>query len=214
SEDDVARIVQLYGVDPTRPALVQVSRFDPWKDPLGVIDVYRRLKASTPGLQLSLVGSMATDDPEGWRIYQQVLRYAGMDPDLTIWSNLDGVGAVEVNAFQQAATVVLQKSLREGFGLTVSEALWKGKPVIAGRVGGIPMQLGDTGGRLVDTIDGAVEAGRELLADPALRQRLGEGGRERVRHHFLSTREVRDHLSLLRALNEHDRALLPTGIAA
>ena len=123
-----------------------------------MIDVYRRVKATVPGLQLSLVGSMATDDPEGWRIYQQVLRYAGVDPDLTIWSNLDGVGAVEVNAFQQASTVVLQKSLREGFGLTVSEALWKGRPVVAGRVGGIPMQLGETGGRLVDTIDGAVDA--------------------------------------------------------
>ena len=205
-------VVARFGVDPGRPLLLQVSRFDPWKDPLGVIDVYRRVKASVPGLQLSLVGSMATDDPEGWRIYQQVLRYAGVDPDLTILSNLDGVGAVEVNAFQQASTVVLQKSLREGFGLTVSEALWKGKPVVAGRVGGIPMQLGDTGGRLVDTIDGAVDACAELLGDAGLRQRLGEGGRERVRQHFLSTREVRDHLSLLRALQEDDASLLPKGI--
>ncbi|HXR26420.1 MAG TPA: hypothetical protein VN771_01035, partial [Candidatus Baltobacteraceae bacterium] len=93
-------------------------------------------------------------------------------------------------------------------------ALWKGKPVVAGRVGGIPMQLGDTGGRLVDTIDGAVEACSELLGDPELRRRLGEGGRERVRHHFLSTREVRDHLALLRALKEDDAGLLPTGITA
>jgi trehalose synthase len=207
-------VVARFGVDPGRPLLLQVSRFDPWKDPLGVIDVYRRLKATTPGLQLSLVGSMATDDPEGWRIYQQVLRYAGVDPDLTILSNLDGVGAVEVNAFQQASTVVLQKSLREGFGLTVSEALWKGKPVVAGRVGGIPMQLGDTGGRLVDTVDGAVDACAELLGDPDLRRRLGEGGRERVRHHFLSTREVRDHLGLLRSLQERDPKLMPVGVVA
>jgi trehalose synthase len=207
-------VVARFGVDPGRPLLLQVSRFDPWKDPLGVIDVYRRLKATTPGLQLSLVGSMATDDPEGWRIYQQVLRYAGVDPDLTILSNLDGVGAVEVNAFQQASTVVLQKSLREGFGLTVSEALWKGKPVVAGRVGGIPMQLGDTGGRLVDTVDGAVAACAELLGDADLRRRLGEGGRERVRHHFLSTREVRDHLGLLRSLQEHDPTLMPAGVLA
>jgi trehalose synthase len=157
---------------------------------------------------------MATDDPEGWRIYQQVLRYAGVDPDLTILSNLDGVGAAEVNAFQQASTVVLQKSLREGFGLTVSEALWKGRPVVAGRVGGIPMQLGDTGGRLVDSIDGAVDACAELLGDADLRQRLGEGGRERVRHHFLSTREVHDHLGLMRSLREGDPSLMPRGIAA
>jgi trehalose synthase len=211
---DAGPVVARFGVDPERPLLLQVSRFDPWKDPLGVIDVYHRLKATMPGLQLSLVGSMATDDPEGWRIYQQVLRYAGVDPDLTILSNLDGVGAVEVNAFQQASTVVLQKSLREGFGLTVSEALWKGKPVVAGRVGGIPMQLGDTGGRLVDTVDGAVAACAELLSDPALRRQLGEGGRERVRHHFLSTREVRDHLGLLRSLQERDPKLMPTGVIA
>jgi trehalose synthase len=207
-------VVARFGIDPDRPLLLQVSRFDPWKDPIGVIDAYRRLKVETPGLQLALVGSMATDDPEGWRVYQQVLRHAGEDDDLVILSNLDGVNAAEVNAFQQASTIVLQKSLREGFGLTVSEALWKAKPVVAGRVGGIPMQLGDTGGRLVDSIDGTVDACRELLGDPDLRRRLGEGGRERVRHHFLSTREVHDHLSLLRALQERDARLLPQGIAA
>ena len=157
---------------------------------------------------------MATDDPEGWRIYQQVLRYAGVDPDLTILSNLDGVGAVEVNAFQQASTVVLQKSLREGFGLTVSEALWKGKPVVAGRVGGIPMQLGDTGGRLVDSIDGAVDACCELLGDPALRRRAGRGRpRTRPPPLPLDARGARSP-GLLRALQEDDPSLMPTGIAA
>jgi len=206
-------VVARFGIDPDRPLLLQVSRFDPWKDPNGVIDVYRRLRADTPGLQLALVGSMATDDPEGWRVYQQVLRHAGEDDDLVILSNLDGVNAREVNAFQQASTIVLQKSLREGFGLTVSEALWKARPVVAGRVGGIPMQLGDTGGRLVDSIDGAVEACHELLADADLRRRLGEGGRERVRRFFLSTREVHDHLALLRALHEQDDRLMPRGIA-
>ncbi|MFI5262212.1 MAG: glycosyltransferase [Candidatus Limnocylindrales bacterium] len=207
-------VVARFGIDPQRPLLLQVSRFDPWKDPLGVIDAYRRVKAEMPGVQLALVGSMATDDPEGWRVYQQVLRHAGEDDDLVVLSNLDGVNSREVNAFQQASTIVLQKSLREGFGLTVTEALWKGKPVIAGRVGGIPMQLGDTGGRLVDSVDDTVQACRDLLGDADLRRRLGEGGRERVRQHFLSTREVRDHLALLRALKEHDDGLLPRGIAA
>ena len=123
SDDDVRRIVQLYGVDPTRPALVQVSRFDPWKDPLGVIDVYHAVKAEYPGMQLVMVGSMANDDPEGMEYYQRTKDYAGDDPDVKLLSNLDGVGNVEVNAFQRFAAVILQKSLREGFGLTISEGL-------------------------------------------------------------------------------------------
>ena len=212
SEQVLAAILGRFGADPARPLLLQVSRFDPWKDPLGVIDMYRRVKAEVPAVQLALVGSMATDDPEGWRIYQQVLRYAGLDDDLLVLTNLDGVHAPEVAAFQQAATVVVQKSLREGFGLTVSEALWKGRPVVGGRVGGIPMQLGDTGGRLVTSVDEAVVACLELLRDATLRRQLGEGGRERVRRHFLSTRDLRDHLALLAALRSGDRSLLPRGI--
>jgi trehalose synthase len=155
---------------------------------------------------------MATDDPEGWQIYKQVLRYAGHDPDLHILTNLDGVGALEVNAFQRSSEVVLQKSLREGFGLTVSEALWKGVPVVAGRVGGIPMQLGDTGGRLVSSVEEAAAACVELLRDPALRHSLGQGGRERVRRHFLSTRNLRDYLALFTALRTGDRSLVPAGV--
>jgi trehalose synthase len=200
------------GVDPHRPLLLQVSRFDPWKDPKGVIEVYRTVKREIPDVQLSLVGSMATDDPEGWRIYKEILRYAGQDPDLTILTNLDGVGALEVNAFQRAAEVVLQKSLREGFGLTVSEALWKGVPVVGGRVGGIPMQIGDgVGGRLVTTNDEATAASLELLRDAELRHRLGVAGRERVRRNFLSTRNLRDYLRLFNALRTGDHSLVPTG---
>lgn len=200
------------GVDPHRPLLLQVSRFDPWKDPQGVIEVYRTVKREIPDVQLSLVGSMATDDPEGWRIYKEILRYAGQDPDLTILTNLDGVGALEVNAFQRAAEVVLQKSLREGFGLTVSEALWKGVPVVGGRVGGIPMQIGDgVGGRLVTTNDEATAASLELLRDGELRHRLGVAGRERVRRNFLSTRNLRDYLRLFNALRTGDGSLVPTG---
>lgn len=205
-------IVYRYGVDPHRPLLLQVSRFDPWKDPKGVIDAYRRVKKDVPDVQLALVGSMATDDPEGWTIYKDVLRYAAMDEDLHLMTNLDGVGSVEVNAFQRASEVVLQKSLREGFGLTVSEALWKGVPVVAGRVGGIPIQLGNTGGRLVDNVDEAAAACVELLHDPALRHALGQGGRERVRRHFLSTRNLRDYLALFTALRDRNPDLVPTGI--
>jgi len=207
-------IAYRFGVDPARPLLLQVSRFDPWKDPKGVIEVYRAVKREVPDVQLALVASMATDDPEGWQIYKDVLRFAGQDPDLSIVTNLDGVGAVEVNAFQRASEVVLQKSLREGFGLTVSEALWKGVPVVAGNVGGIPMQLGDTGGRLVSSIDGATAACLELLRDPELRRSLGEGGRERVRRHFLSTRNLRDYLALFTALRTGDRSRVPAGIEA
>ena len=200
------------GVDPHRPLLLQVSRFDPWKDPQGVIEAYRAVKREIPQVQLSLVGSMATDDPEGWRIYRDILRFAGQDPDLTILTNLDGVGALEVNAFQRAADVVLQNSLREGFGLTVSEALWKGVPVVGGRVGGIPMQIGeDVGGRLVTTTDEATAACLELLRDDQLRHRMGIAGRERVRRNFLSTRNLRDYLRLFNALRTGDRSLVPTG---
>jgi trehalose synthase len=208
-------VVHRLGVDPNRPLLLQVSRFDPWKDPKGVIDVYRAVKQEIPGIQLALVGSMATDDPEGWLIYKDVLRYAGVDPDISILTNLDGVGAVEVNAFQHASEVVLQKSLREGFGLTVSEALWKGVPVVGGRVGGIPMQIGDNeAGRLVESVDEAIAACLELLRDDDLRRRLGEVGRERVRKHFLSTRNLRDYLGLFNALKTGDRSTVPTGIQA
>jgi trehalose synthase len=207
-------VVFRFGLDPHRPLLLQVSRFDPWKDPMGVIDVYREVKREVADVQLALIGSMATDDPEGWRVYKEVLRYASVDPDLSILSNLDGVGSLEVNAFQRSSEVVLQKSLREGFGLTVSEARWKGIPVVGGRVGGIPMQIGhDECGRLVSKTAEAVAACLELLADEGLRHALGEAGHERVRRYFLSTRNLRDYLALFNALRTGDRSLVPTGEA-
>jgi trehalose synthase len=208
-------VVYRFGVDPHRPLLLQVSRFDPWKDPKGVIDVYHRVKRDVPDVQLALIGSMATDDPEGWRIYRDILRFAGSDEDLLVLSNLDGVGALEVNAFQRASEVVLQKSIREGFGLTVSEAMWKGIPVVGGRVGGIPLQIGENaGGRLVESVDAATEACLELLADPSLRHNLGHAGRERVRRYFLSTRNMRDYLRLFTALRTGDRTLVPAGLGS
>jgi trehalose synthase len=208
-----AAVVHGFGLDPARPLLLQVSRFDPWKDPLGVIDAYRAVKREIPAVQLALVGSMASDDPEGWRIYEEVKTHAGADPDIALLSNLDGVGSPEVNAFQLVSQVVLQKSLREGFGLTVSEALWKGVPVVGGRVGGIPMQIGrDECGRLVSSVDEAAVACLELLRDGDLRHRLGAAGHERVRRFFLSTRNLRDYLALFGALRTGDRALIPTGV--
>src|SRR5205814_10256586 len=123
SPEDAAYIVDQFGIDIDRPLLTQVSRFDPWKDPLGVIDAYRLVKEEHPDVQLALVGSMAHDDPEGWDYYNQTVHYAAGDPDVYILSNLNNIGAVEVNAFQSHSGAVVQKSIREGLGLTVSEAL-------------------------------------------------------------------------------------------
>ena len=130
SPDDAAFVCEQFGIDIDRPLICQVSRFDPWKDPIGVIDAYRMVNEEIPEVQLALVGSMATDDPEGWEFFHQTYRYADGDPDIKILNNLNNVGAIEVNAFQSQADVVIQKSIREGFGLTVTEALWKGRPVV------------------------------------------------------------------------------------
>src|ERR671936_456569 len=147
SPEDAAYIVDQFGVDVDRPLLTQVSRFDPWKDPLGVIDAYRVVKERFPDVQLALVGSMAHDDPEGWEYYNRTVEHAAGDSDIYILSNMNNVGAVEVNAFQVHSQALIQKSIREGFGLTVTEALWKGRPIVAGRAGGIVDQIqdGETG---------------------------------------------------------------------
>jgi trehalose synthase len=177
--------------------MCQVSRFDPWKDPLGVIDAYRQVKQQVDDVQLALVGSMATDDPEGWDFFQQTHEHAAGDEDIKILNNLNNVGAIEVNAFQSQADVVLQKSIREGFGLTVSEALWKARPTIAGNVGGIPLQIQDREtGYLVNSPDEAAQACIEALSDPELGKRLGRAGKEYVRTHFLMPRLLRDWLRI------------------
>jgi trehalose synthase len=196
ARDTIAR----FGFDPGHSLVVQVARFDPWKDPLGVIAAFERARERVPATQLALVGSLATDDPEGWSILEDVNRRAADVPGCVVLSNLDGVGAHEVNAFQRAADVAVQKSLREGFGLTVSEALWKGTPVVGGRAGGIPMQLGDDSELLVDSVEECGDRIAALLEDPALRAKHGREGRERVRRSFLLTRLLRDELRLLRAL--------------
>jgi trehalose synthase len=201
SAREAADIVKMYGVDPHRPLIVQVSRFDPWKDPLGVIDVYRAAKQEFPDVQLALVGSMAHDDPEGMEYYQRTRDYADNDPDIHLLSNLDGVGNVEVNAFQRQATVVLQKSLREGFGLTIAEGLWKNRPVIGGDVGGIPLQIQDgQTGYLVSSVQQCAERTLQILRDPDAARAMAERGREEVRHNFLSTANLRNYLRLFNEL--------------
>ena len=197
SPDDEAFVCEQFGIDVDRRLICQVSRFDPWKDPIGVIDAYRQVTAEIPEVQLALVGSMATDDPEGWEFFQRTFEYAAGDPDIKILNNLNNVGAIEVNAFQSQSDVVLQKSIREGFGLTVTEAIWKGRPTVAGNVGGIPLQIvdGETG-FLVDSPEQCAQRCIEILSDPELGMRLGRAGKERVRRKFLSPRLLRDWMEL------------------
>lgn len=201
STDDAIYICGQFGIDVDRPLLCQVSRFDPWKDPLGVIDAYRIVKEVHPDVQLALVGSMATDDPEGWDYFNATVSHADGDPDIHIFNNFNNVGSIEVNAFQSHADVVIQKSIREGFGLTVTEAIWKARPTIGGDVGGIPLQIRDgESGFLVSTVEQCAERALEILADPTLGKRLGRAGKETARAHFLTPRLLRDWLSLFRQL--------------
>lgn len=196
---EAARAADLdrYPFDADEPLVVQVSRFDPWKDPLGVIEAYREATSSIPDAQLALVGAMPDDDPEGAAVYREVADAAGDDPSIHLLTDLPDAG---INAIQRGADVVLQKSLREGFALTVSEALWKETPVVGTTVGGIPLQIEDgTNGYLVAPEDVSAAADRvsRLLADGSLNRRLGERGRETVRDRFLLPRLVADYLALL-----------------
>jgi trehalose synthase len=197
----VAEIIKQYGVRPNDPLLVQVSRFDPWKDPIGVIESYRIVREEFPDLQLVLAGSMATDDPEGFHYWELANEARAGDASVHLLSNIQQIGNVQINAFQRAADVVIQKSLREGFGLTVSEGMWKGRPVIGGRCGGITLQIEEgVNGFLVDDVDTAAKRTADLLRDPPRSDAMGEAGREHVRRSFLSTRELEDWLRLFNDL--------------
>jgi trehalose synthase len=201
SPEDAAFVCDQFGVDVDRPLMCQVSRFDPWKDPLGVIDAYRLVTAEMPEVQLALVGSMATDDPEGWEFFNSTLEYAAGDPDIKILNNLNNVGSIEVNAFQSQAEVLIQKSTREGFGLTVSEALWKARPFIGGNVGGIPLQVHDgQTGYLVNSPEECADRALRILRDPDLGKRLGRAGKEHVRKRFLTPRLLRDWTDIFKGL--------------
>ncbi|HEU4656780.1 MAG TPA: glycosyltransferase [Capillimicrobium sp.] len=206
SPEDAAYVCQQFGIDVDRPLMCQVSRFDPWKDPLGVIDAYRIVKERIPEVQLALVGSMASDDPEGWDFFNATIAHADGDPDIHILNNFNNVGAIEVNAFQSHADVVIQKSTREGFGLTVSEAIWKGKPFIGGDVGGIPLQVENgVSGYLVRDVEGCAARVIDILQDPALGKALGRRGKEHVRRHFLMPRYLRDYLRIFHELQGNGR---------
>ena len=205
SAEDAAYVVDQFGIHLERPLLTQISRFDPWKDPLGVIDAYRMVRQTHPDVQLALVGSMAHDDPEGWDYYNRTVAHAAGDPDIFILSNLNNIGSVEVNAFQVHSAAAIQKSIREGFGLTVTEALWKSRPTIGGRAGGIRAQIrdGETGW-LVDSVEECADACRVILDDPGSAAARARRGKEDVRQRFLMPRLLRDWLALFNRLDGNE----------
>src|SRR5579859_1428017 len=195
----VQKVCDDFGIDRSRPVITQISRFDRLKDPVGVIEAYKLAKKYVD-CQLVLAGGGATDDPEGAVVLQEVMDAAGDDPDVIIL-NLPPWSATEINALQQASTIVIQKSLKEGFGLTVTEALWKGKPTIAGAVGGIPTQvIHKLTGILVHSVEGCAYQIRYLLTHPDFAQQLGKNGREHVKENFLITSNIRRWLVLFQLL--------------
>ena len=196
----ITQTLERFGIDRARPILTQISRFDRLKDPLGVLRAYQIVKRYTD-CQLVLAGGGASDDPEGETVLAEVRGLADGDPDVHVL-DLPPWSALEINALQRASTVIIQKSLREGFGLTVTEALWKKKPVVASAVGGIPAQvIHKHTGLLTHSIEGTAYQIRFLLAHPTLARTLGEHGYEHVREHFLITSNVRRYLALFRHLS-------------
>jgi trehalose synthase len=195
----IQKVCDDFGIDRSRPIVTQISRFDRLKDPVGVIQAYKLAKKYVD-CQLVLAGGGATDDPEGAIVLQEVMDAAGEDPDVIIL-NLPPWSALEINALQRASTVVVQKSLKEGFGLTVTEALWKGRPTIAGAVGGIPTQvIHKLTGVLVHSIEGCAYQIRYLLTHPEFAAQMGKNGREHVKENFLMTSNVKRWLLLFQIL--------------
>ncbi|PKN62365.1 MAG: glycosyl transferase family 1 [Deltaproteobacteria bacterium HGW-Deltaproteobacteria-15] len=200
-ESYIDGVFEKYGIPRDKPVVTQISRYDPWKDPVGVVQAFK-LARKYVDCRLLLVGDKAADDPESDKILELVRNEAGNDPDIHILLFSPSI-PLEINAFQRGSQVILQKSLKEGFALTVAEALWKGRPVIGGAVGGIPAQIidGHTG-LLVHTVEGASLAIRSLLNQPELAMRLGENGKRRVRNEFLITKKLKRYLLLLLALDK------------
>ena len=203
AQDEITAVVEKHGLDPERPILTQISRFDRLKDPVGVIEAYRLVKRRYD-CQLLLAGGGASDDPEGEQVLQEVREAANDDPDVHVLL-LPPFSDLEINALVRGSTIIMQKSLKEGFGLTVTEALWKGRPVIGGSVGGIKLQLlNGVTGFLVHSPEGAANRAIELLGDESLRQTIGANGHRHVRQNFLTTRHVRDYLLLMLAMEHRD----------
>jgi trehalose synthase len=207
SQEEVDGVLCQLGIPRDKPLVAQVSRFDRLKDPVGVIDAFKQARQRVP-CRLLLAGGSADDDPEGARVLAEVREKAGKDPDIMILC-LPPTSHKEINAIQRASSVIIQKSIREGFGLTVTEALWKGKPVIASAVGGIPLQIiHNQTGILVHSLDGAAYWIRRLLQQPSHALRLGENGRRHVHQNFLITRHLRDYLLLfLSVLNPGEQII-------
>lgn len=198
--EEIQAVLDRLGIDRDKPIVLQVSRFDSFKDPVGVIQAFRLVRRHTP-CKLVLAGGEATDDPEGPRIFAEVMEATNGEPDIQVLL-LPPDAHHEVNALQRAADIIVQKSTREGFGLTVTEAMWKGKPVIGGAAGGIVLQLQDYHtGFLVHSPEGCAFRIRYLLHRPAIARRMGQLAREFVRQHFLITRNVRDYLTLMTLLD-------------
>jgi trehalose synthase len=209
--ETVHEVLAEFGIDPQRPLVIQVSRFDRFKDPLGVIQAYQLAKGFVPSLQLVLAGGGAVDDPEGEGVLSEVREAAEGDPDIHVLSS-GHYSDRTINALQTAADIVLQKSLREGFGLTVTEAMWKGKPVIGGNTGGIRLQLlNHRTGFLVDTPEGAAMRIRYLLFERPRMGQIGQNARELVRQNFLITRHLREYLTLMVALTHGNEDRIELG---
>ncbi len=205
-ENYVRSIFEKFNIDLTRPVITQISRFDYLKDPVGVIKAYKLVKRYVD-CQLVLAGGGATDDPEGERVLSDVQHAAAGDKDIFVLL-LPPSSDLEINALQRGSTVVLQKSLREGFGLTVAEALWKRKPVIASAVGGIPLQIKHKySGVLTHSIEGTAYWIKQIINEPAFARELGKNGREHIRQNFLITRHLRDYLLLALSLY-HDKDIV------
>ena len=197
-ESTIDKVLEKYGIERDKPIITQISRFDRLKDPIGVIEAYKKVKRYHD-CQLILAGGGASDDPEGIQVLEEVRNRAADDKDIHIL--LLPHNDIEVNALQRASDIILQKSLKEGFGLTVAEALWKGKPVVASNVGGIPLQITHkNSGLLCYSVDGAAFAIKQLLNSPEYARKLGENGREHIKNNYLLTRHIRDYLLLYLSL--------------
>ncbi|NQT47603.1 MAG: glycosyltransferase [Chloroflexi bacterium] len=195
TEGEVDSVLRKYNIPQDKPIITQVSRFDHFKDPVGVIQAFEMVRKEID-CQLVLAGGTASDDPESEEVLAKVMERAAGNPYIHVLS-LPPDSDIEINALQRASAVIVQKSLKEGFGLTVSEAMWKRKPVVASAVGGIVLQIeNSTSGLLCHNVEGTATAIRQLLSDPAYARQLGENGRERVRQQFLITRHLKDYLSL------------------
>ncbi|ONN27919.1 glycosyl transferase family 1 [Thermosipho affectus] len=198
SKDQIQKIAKRYNIDLERPIITVVARFDPWKDLKSAIDVYRILKEKSD-IQLLIVSAMAKDDPEGWILFEDILRYAGTDPDIHFLTDLKGVGHLEVNAFQTISTAGLHTATKEGFGLVIAEMLWKGNPIVARPVGGIKLQVIDGyNGYLNTEVNELSNALYKIISDKSLKDELGKNAIKSVKEKFLTTSHLKRYLKIIK----------------